>query len=78
MIQLLVSNVVAPPPPPKPTPVPLAGNCTPGYKPCLPPASDYDCAGGSGDGPGYTGYVQVTGYDQYDLDSDGDGWACES
>ena len=29
-------------------------NCTPGYSPCLPPASDYDCRGGSGNGPKYT------------------------
>ena len=55
------------------------GNCTPGYKPCLPPASDYDCAGGSGDGPKYVqGPVYVTGSDPYSLDSDGDGVACES
>jgi hypothetical protein len=33
--------------------------CTPGYSPCLPPASDYDCAGGSGDGPNYTGPVRL-------------------
>jgi resuscitation-promoting factor RpfB len=26
-------------------------NCTPGYSPCLPPASDYDCAGNDGNGP---------------------------
>lgn len=26
-------------------------NCTPGYSVCLPPAADYDCAGGTGDGP---------------------------
>lgn len=52
--------------------------CTPGYSPCLPPASDYDCAGGSGDGPKYTGYVTVTGSDPYGLDSDGDGAGCES
>lgn len=45
---------------------------------CLDPnASDYDCAGGSGDGPEYTGPVQVVGSDPYDLDSDGDGYACE-
>lgn len=45
---------------------------------CLDPSrSDYDCAGGSGDGPGYTGPVQVVGYDEYDLDRDGDGYACE-
>jgi resuscitation-promoting factor RpfB len=36
----------------KPAPQPPS-NCTPGYSPCLPPASDYDCAGGSGDGPEY-------------------------
>jgi uncharacterized membrane-anchored protein YhcB (DUF1043 family) len=55
------------------------GNCTPGYSPCLAPASDYDCAGGTGDGPKYAqGPIQVTGSDPYDLDSDNDGVACES
>lgn len=53
------------------------GDCTPGYSPCLPPASDYDCQGGTGDGPEYTGRVQVTGSDPYDLDSDGNGVGCE-
>jgi hypothetical protein len=52
-------------------------NCTSGYSPCLPPAYDYDCRGGSGDGPKYTGPVRVTGSDPYDLDRDGDGKACE-
>ncbi len=53
-------------------------NCTPGYSPCLPPESDYDCAGGSGNGPGYAeGPISVTGSDPYDLDSEGDGIACE-
>lgn len=53
-------------------------NCTPGYSPCLPPASDYDCAGGSGDGPKYVyGTVRVTGYDPYGLDADNDGYGCE-
>jgi len=51
--------------------------CTPGYSPCLPPASDYDCAGGSGNGPAYTGPVRVTGVDIYGLDADGDGYGCE-
>jgi hypothetical protein len=51
-------------------------NCTPGYSPCLPPASDYDCRGGSGNGPKYTGRVHVTGSDPYDLD-DGDGVGCD-
>ena len=54
------------------------GNCTSGYSPCLPPASDYDCAGGTGDGPEFvSGPVRVTGSDPYGLDSDNDGIGCE-
>ena len=47
---------------------------------CLRPnVRDYDCAGGSGDGPRYvSGPFSVVGYDRYGLDSDGDGVACES
>jgi hypothetical protein len=56
---------------------PSDGGCTPGYSPCLPPASDYDCQGGSGDGPEYTGQVSVTGSDPYGLDTDSDGTGCE-
>lgn len=60
-------------PPPEP-----AASCHPSYDPCLDPnASDYDCEGGSGDGPMYTGFVTVKGPDDYDLDSDGDGTGCE-
>jgi hypothetical protein len=78
-----------PPPPPPPAAPPMiqpaiptgggggGGNCTPGYDPCLPPASDYDCEGGSGNGPRYTGTVRVTGADPYDLDRDNDGLGCE-
>jgi hypothetical protein len=78
VVRLVVSKVVAPPPPPPP-PAPPVSNCTAGYRPCLEPASDYDCAGGSGDGPGYAyGPIYITGSDPYDLDSDGDGVACES
>lgn len=73
----LTVAVKAPPPSPPPT-TDSGGSCTPGYSPCLPPASDYDCAGGSGDGPKYTGYVTVTGSDPYGLDSDSDGGGCES
>jgi hypothetical protein len=54
-----------------------SSNCTPGYSPCLPPASDYDCKDGKGNGPKYTGPVRVTGSDPYGLDRDGDGKACE-
>jgi hypothetical protein len=52
--------------------------CHPSYSGCLnPDASDYDCAGGSGNGPYYTGTVRVIGPDVFDLDRDGDGWGCE-
>jgi hypothetical protein len=55
------------------------GNCHPSYQgACLNPnASDYDCAGGSGNGPYYTGPVRVVGPDEFGLDGDGDGYACE-
>jgi endonuclease YncB( thermonuclease family) len=62
------------------TPAPAASSrCHPSYKgACLDPnASDYDCAGGSGNGPKYTGQVRVVGPDDFGLDSDGDGYACE-
>jgi hypothetical protein len=52
-------------------------NCTPGYSPCLVPASDYDCEGGGGDGPKYTETVEVSGSDPYDLDRDGNGVGCQ-
>jgi hypothetical protein len=55
-------------------------DCDPSYEgACLDPsAADYDCEGGSGDGPAYTGTVTVVGDDHFDLDRDGDGIACES
>jgi hypothetical protein len=74
IVTIVVSHVVRP----VTTTPTQTQNCTPGYSPCLPPASDYDCAGGSGDGPKYTGLVRVTGSDPYDLDADGDGWGCNS
>lgn len=58
---------------------PEESGCDPNYSgACLNPAeSDYDCAGGSGNGPGYTGTVEVIGEDHYGLDADGDGVGCE-
>jgi hypothetical protein len=54
------------------------GACNANYSGCLKAdASDYDCSGGSGDGPYYTGPVAVLGYDEYGLDADGDGYGCE-
>ena len=72
VVRIVISNVQR-----RPTDADASRNCTPGYSPCLPPASDYDCRGGSGNGPKYTGPVRVTGSDPYDLDRDGDGKACE-
>jgi hypothetical protein len=56
-----------------------ASECDPNYSgACLDPyASDYDCEGGSGNGPDYTGTVSVVGVDHYGLDADGDGYGCE-
>jgi hypothetical protein len=53
--------------------------CHPSYAgACLDPNSlDYDCEGGAGNGPDYTGEVRVVGDDPYDLDRDGDGVGCE-
>ena len=52
--------------------------CHPSYEPCVPIASDVDCAGGNGNGPVYVrGPIRVVGPDTYRLDRDGDGIACE-
>jgi hypothetical protein len=54
--------------------------CTPGYwNPCLRPASDYDCAGGSGNGPKYVyGIVHdKPSRDIYGLDANHNGIGCE-
>jgi hypothetical protein len=77
----------APPPTPAPTSPPTLPppqfvsappDCNPNYTPCVPNASDVDCAGGSGNGPAYVaGPVQVIGSDVYGLDRDGDGIGCE-
>ena len=74
-VKIVVAKKPPAPPPPPPS------NCTPGYSPCLPEGpSDYDCAGGSGNGPAYTKpgvTYRVTGSDPYGLDADGDGYGCE-
>jgi endonuclease YncB( thermonuclease family) len=55
----------------KPSPQPVAGNCAPGYNPCVPHfPPDLDCA--DVDGP-----ITVTGSDPHGLDGEGDGVACE-
>jgi hypothetical protein len=61
------------------SPVGAQDQCHPSYQgPCVPMASDVDCAGGSGNGPAYVrGPVYVVGPDVYDLDRDGNGVGCE-
>jgi hypothetical protein len=55
-----------------------AQECDPNYDPCVPVASDVDCAGGSGNGPEYVyGPVTVIGEDVYGLNRDGNGIGCE-
>ncbi len=52
-------------------------DCNPNYSPCVPNASDVDCAGGSGSGPVYvTGPIRVIGEDVYHLDRNGDAIGC--
>ena len=56
------------------------GTCDPSSPDlCLDPtAEDYDCQGGSGNGPRYVdGPIRVRPPDQFGLDSDGDGLGCE-
>jgi hypothetical protein len=67
------------PKPKKPESTKKSGQqCHPSYSGCLrPDASDYDCAGGSGNGPYYTRRVRVIGPDVFDLDRDGNGWGCD-
>jgi PASTA domain len=69
----------APPPPPPTTSAPK--NCDPAYPDvCLHDGiGDYDCAGGSGNGPNYVdGPIRVLSPDPFDLDRDGDGTGCDS
>jgi hypothetical protein len=64
---------------PKPRSTRSRSNCDANYSgACVPIADDVDCAGGSGNGPKYfRGIARITGSDIYDLDRDGDGFACE-
>lgn len=71
-------TVLPPAPPPAVTPAP--SNCHPSYPDvCLQIGiGDYDCAGGSGNGPNYVrGPLLVVGYDEFGLDGNGDGVGCE-
>jgi hypothetical protein len=82
-ITLVIAKALPPPPPstqPPPPPTTPSRSCHPSYEgACLDPtASDYDCAGGSGNGPKYVqGTVKVHPPDPFDLDADADGLGCE-
>ena len=83
-ISLVVAKAPPPPPstaPPAPPPTAPPQNCHSSYEgECLKVGiGDYDCAGGSGNGPSYVqGTVRVVGPDEFDLDRDGDGLGCET
>jgi hypothetical protein len=57
----------------------LAPGCHGSYGGCLPIVTDIDCVRDrDGDGPVYQGLsVLVLGHDEYEIDRDGDGLACE-
>ncbi len=82
-VTLVVAKAPPPPPstvPPAPPPTAPGQNCHHSYEgECLKVGiGDYDCAGGTGNGPNYVqGTVRVVGPDEFDLDGDGDGWGCE-
>lgn len=64
--------------PSSPSAAQAESGCHPSYSGCLKRnAGDYDCRGGSGNGPNYTGRVRVIGPDVFGLDRDRDGWGCE-
>jgi hypothetical protein len=76
--------VTTKPAPPRTTahaaPPPNPSNCDPAYPGvCLKDGiGDYDCAGGSGNGPNYVdGPITVRAPDPFGLDSDHDGVGCE-
>jgi outer membrane biosynthesis protein TonB len=70
-----------PKPAPKPVPKPAPSTCDPSYPGvCLKDGiGDYDCAGGSGNGPNYvSGPIKVLSPDPFGLDgNDNDGIGCE-
>jgi endonuclease YncB( thermonuclease family) len=72
-------TTTSPPPNTTTTTAQPDSGCHPSYVgECVPVGvEDVDCEGGSGNGPYYVGTVQVVGYDEYDLDADGDGYGCE-
>ena len=77
--QWFQANCIVPTPVPQAPIQPPAQSCHPSYVGAclLIGAGDYDCRGGSGNGPNYTGRVRVVGPDEFGLDRDNDGIGCE-
>jgi hypothetical protein len=76
----VATTTVAPRPAPRTTTAAPVANCDPAYPSvCLHDGiGDYDCAGGSGNGPNYVrGPITVRSPDPFGLDRDGDGIGCE-
>jgi hypothetical protein len=79
--ELVAADLHRVPGPPPTTQPPGRDGCDPSYPDvCLDPAvGDYDCASGTGNGPGYVeGPIRARPPDPFDLDADGDGWGCEN
>jgi hypothetical protein len=79
--ELVAAQVRRVPGPPPTTQPPGPDGCDPSYPDvCLDPAvGDYDCAGGTGNGPGYVeGPIRVRPPDPFGLDGNGDGVGCEN
>ena len=80
-VRLVVAKTPPPPSTAPPPPTAPEQDCDPSYLDmCLDPAvEDYDCAGGTGNGPEYVeGPIRVLPPDPFDLDREGDGVGCEN
>lgn len=80
-LRRVVAPNAAPPHPAPPPPTPAPSGCHPSYQGyCVRMGiGDWDCAGGSGNGPNYVPVrVRVVGFDEYDLDHNSDGYGCDS
>ena len=75
------SSPAYPAPPPPAPPAPKPSGCHSSYQGfCVKVGvGDWDCAGGSGNGPNYVPVrVRVVGYDEFGLDNDNDGFGCDT
>jgi hypothetical protein len=81
VVALVVAKAPPPPSTRPPAPPPTRTGCDPSYPDvCLEQGTgDYDCSGGSGNGPNYVdGPIVVRPPDPFDLDANHDGTGCEN